>query len=101
MDSKRELKEFNVLGYNIRLKSEEDSGEIAPEKIIEYVQGEIDAIKQSSPSLENAQAAVLVALKIASEKLGIERDYQENITKLKASAKDALGYIEEVSPSTM
>lgn len=101
MDSKREVKEFNVLGYNVRLKADESNGEIAPQRIVDLVQAEIEAIKKKAPSLGPGETAVLAALKIASDKLSLDDEYKDSVMRMSRAAKDALNYIEEVSPSTI
>ena len=53
-----------------------------------------------SPGLSQSQVAVLLALKFAGEKLALEKEYRENINQLRATAADALQFIEDVSPTT-
>ena len=101
MNSLREDKEFNVLGYNIRLKEADDDQLVSPEEIVEFVTREADMIREKSPNLNQGQKAILVALKVASEKLSLDKEYRENIVRLQSTATDALQFIEEVSPTTV
>ena len=101
MNSLREDKEFNVLGYNIRLKEADEGQLITPEEIVELVMREADMIREKSPNLNQGQIAVLVALKVASEKMSLDKEYRDNITRLQSTASDALQFIEEVSPTTV
>ncbi|OUR93671.1 hypothetical protein A9Q84_19595 [Halobacteriovorax marinus] len=97
----REEKEFNVLGYSIKLTAQEDETQVSAEETVGYVQQIAEEIRLKSPQLEAGQVAVLAALKIANERLTIERDFEQNISKLHSTACDALQFIEEVSPSTI
>lgn len=101
MNNERETQEiFEVLGYKIKLKKDEKLEGVSPTDIVGYVQSEADKIYKDSPQLAPHQVAVLLALKFAGEKLAIENEYRDNITKLKMTATDALQFIEEVSPTT-
>lgn len=97
----REEKEFNVLGYSIKFTPQEDETEVSAEETVSYVQQIAEEIRVKAPHLEVGQVAVLAALKIANEKLSIEKDFEQNISKLHLTACDALQFIEEVSPSTI
>jgi cell division protein ZapA len=100
MDMQLEVKEYNVLGHNIRLKESNDEDTVSPDEVVNFVNGEINAIKQSAPNLADSQVAVLVALKLAQEKLSLERDFKHNINSLQKTAREALKLVEEVAPTT-
>ena len=89
---------FEVLGHRLKLKKDEKLEGVLPTDIVGYVQSEALNILKNSPQLSQSQIAVLVALKIAGEKLALEKEYRENINQLQSSAIDALQYIEEISP---
>ena len=92
--------EFDVLGFKIKFRpEEEEESNIAVSDIISFVSQEAKNISEFHPTLSRGEVAILMALKMAKEKLSLEREYQENIDKLQTTAKDALQYIEEVSPS--
>jgi cell division protein ZapA (FtsZ GTPase activity inhibitor) len=91
---------YEVLGHTLRLKRDESLDGIMPSEIVGYVQTEIQAILRKSPNLSESQIAVLVALKIAGDKLAIEKEYRENLSQFKMEASQALRYIEEISPTT-
>lgn len=91
---------YEVLGHTLRLKKDELLDGVLPSEIVGYVQTEIGNILKKSPHLSESQIAVLVALKVAGEKLALEKEYRENVSALKRTANDALHYIEEISPST-
>lgn len=91
---------YEVLGHTLRLKRDESLAGITPSEVVGYVQTEISAILKKSPQLSESQIAVLVALKIAGDKLALEKEYRENVNLFKSEANEALRYIEEISPST-
>ena len=99
MDMHVEVKEYNILGHNIRLKESDEVGSVTPDEVVDFVTSETQKLKASLPNLGDAQAAVLVALKIAQDKLTLERDFRDNIAALQKSAKDALRIVEEVVPT--
>ena len=99
MDMHKEVKEFSVLGHSIRLKDSDTEGSVSPKEIVDLVMGEAEEIRKSVPGLADSQIAVLIALKLAEEKLSIERDYKTNIASLQSTALDALKLVEEVSPT--
>jgi len=101
MNNERDTQEiFEVLGFKIKLKKDEKLEGISPTDIVGFVQSEASIIFKQSPQLAPHQVAVLLALKFAGEKLALEKEYRENINQLRATAVDALQYIEEVSPTT-
>jgi cell division protein ZapA (FtsZ GTPase activity inhibitor) len=100
MEIQPRVKEFNVLGQNIRLKESDGSDIVTPREIVDCVMNEANEIKKLSPSLSDNQIAVLVALKIAESKILLEKDYKDNIASLQMTAMDALRLVEEVSPTT-
>jgi cell division protein ZapA (FtsZ GTPase activity inhibitor) len=91
---------YEVLGMSLRLKKDEMLDGISPSEIVGYVQTEVSNILKKSNGLNDSQLAVLVALKIAGEKLALEKEYRENVGQLRNTAIDALRFIEEVSPTT-
>jgi hypothetical protein len=92
--------EFDVLGFKIKFRHEEDGeSNIAVSDVIACVSNEAKNLRDQHSNLKSGEIAILVALKMAEQKLSLEKEYQENIDKLQVTAKDALGYIEQVSPS--
>ncbi len=101
MDNVRENQElFEVLGFRLKLKKNEELNGISPSDIVGFVQSEAQKIFKDSPQLAPHQVAVLLALKFAGEKLALEKEYRESINQLRSTAIDALQYIEDVSPTT-
>lgn len=98
----KEENEFVVLGQKLTLNGPEDSLEdISPEEVVTYLNREADMIREKSPGLQMNQVAILTALKIASEKLAMEKDFRGSVERFRSTATDALQFIEEVSPTTL
>ncbi len=92
--------EFNILGCNVRLKSDEENNNKAI-KAVDLLNDEITNLKKGNPSLKDTDVAVLSALNIASKFLDKDEEYKENVFALKAGIEDALNFVEEVSPGSM
>lgn len=100
MTVKNEGLEYNILGCPIRMKANE--GDSTSAKLaVDLVNKEIETLRGQNPSLRDIETAVLVALKLASEKIEIEGEYKENVFSLRSGITDALNFIEEVSPGSM
>ena len=97
-------KEFDVLGFKVKFnpntQTDEEKYGLSAQDVVGFVHSEAALIKTSSGSaLDNGQLAILVALKIASEKMQQDQKLKSEIDILERAAKDALNYIEEVSSS--
>lgn len=95
-----DVKEFNILGHNIKLKESQEIGAISPDDVVAFVRNDAIKIKQASPNLKDSQIAVLLALQYASEKATLEKEYKESIFEFEKMTSEALQFIEEVTPST-
>ena len=92
--------EYNILGCNVRIKPEETERDNAL-KAIKTVNTEIENLRKSNSKLKDLDIAVLIALKLASEKEEVESEYKENVFSLRSGITEALNFIEEVSPGSM
>ncbi len=81
--------EFNVLGCKVRLRPDQNDSHNA-KAVIDLINAEIQALKSSRPQLRDTDLAVLVALKMATEKMQLEDEYKQNIFKLEESLETAL-----------
>lgn len=81
--------EFSVLGCKVRLRP--DSKENNAKAVLELVDAEVQQLKKSRPGLRDTDVAVLVALKMATEKMQLEDEYKQNILKLESLLGGALG----------
>lgn len=82
-------KEFNVLGCKVKLRPDQNDSHSA-KVVIDLVMSEIQDLKMKRPLLKDTDVAVLVALKIATEKLQLEDEYKSNILKLENSLESVL-----------
>ena len=94
------MEKLEVLGYHIRINNDDKNQHIPANKIVACVKEEEGKIRKKNPHLERGELAVLVALNLAGELLGLNREYRDNIDKIQSSASDALRFIEEITPST-
>lgn len=92
--------EFNILGSQVRLSAHE-SEDAKAKAAIELVQKEVEGMKQKNSRLKDTDIAVLVALKMATQKLEVEQDFKENVNSLKVGINEALEFIEVVSPGSI
>lgn len=81
--------EFNVLGCKVKLRPEQNDIHIA-RAVIKLVDEEIQQLKKSRPMLRDTDVAVLVALKMATERMQIEDEYKSNILELEKSLESTL-----------
>jgi cell division protein ZapA len=82
-------KEFNVLGCKVKYRPLQNDSQNAT-VVIELVLREIEELKSKRPMLRDTDVAVLVALKLATEKIELEDEYKSNILKLEESLEMAL-----------
>lgn len=81
--------EYNVLGCRVKYRPLQNDSQNA-KAVIDLVIREIDELKSKRPMLRDTDVAVLVALKLASEKIELEDEYKSNILKLEESLGMAL-----------
>ena len=81
--------EYNVLGCKVRVRPDQNDSYNA-KAVIDLVNAEIQQLKTARPLLRDTDLAVLVALKIATEKMQLEDEYKNNILKLEGSLETAL-----------
>jgi cell division protein ZapA len=81
--------EFDVLGCKVTFKPERSDSHNA-KAVIDLVLREIEDLRLKRPKLRDTDVAVLVALKLATDKLQLEDEYKTNILKLEESLETAL-----------
>lgn len=81
--------EYNVLGCKVRVRPDQNDSHNA-KAVIDLINAEIQALKINRPQLRDTDVAVLVALKMATEKMQLEDEYKQNIFKLEESLETAL-----------
>ncbi len=81
--------EYNVLGCKVRVRPDQNDSHNA-KAVVDLINAEIQQLKISRPQLRDTDVAVLVALKVATEKMQLEDEYKQNIFKLEESLETAL-----------
>jgi cell division protein ZapA (FtsZ GTPase activity inhibitor) len=81
--------EYNVLGCKVRVRPDQNDSHNA-KAVVDLINAEIQQLKINRPQLRDTDVAVLVALKVATEKMQLEDEYKQNIFKLEESLETAL-----------
>lgn len=90
-------KDFEILGYKVTLKDTGKPFDVRPEEIVELVRSQSTELLNQFPSLDRGEAALLVALKLAEEKLRTDKEFQSDIQDLHFKADNALKALERIS----
>lgn len=96
MEIKSNVLEFDVLGFKVKFRPEDNTG-IAAEDAVRLVRQEAELIAKRFPQLDLGKVATLVALKLASDKLMLDQEFRQSVESLDAKARDALTLIEQAS----
>ena len=92
-------REHDILGMKISVqKEEEQRSTVSSARVIEFVQNEVDKLKEQYPQLDNTELAVLLAMNFARERLEIEEEFRGEIEDIESSTKKALENIESITP---
>lgn len=94
MEIERNDLEFDVLGFKVKVRPEENNG-VPAERPVELVRQEAEAITKRFPQLDKGKVATLVALKLATDYLQLDQEFRKSIESLEADAQDALTLIQE------
>jgi cell division protein ZapA (FtsZ GTPase activity inhibitor) len=81
--------EFNVLGCKVKYKPEQNDSHMA-KAVVDLVLAEVQELKTKRPMLRDTDVAVLVALKMATEKRQLEDEYKNALLKLEGSLETAI-----------
>ena len=81
--------EYNVLGCKVRVRPDQNDSHNA-KAVVDLINAEIQQLKINRPQLRDTDVAVLVALKVATERMQLEDEYKQNIFKLEESLETAL-----------
>ena len=89
MDGNSNL-EFSILGLKLKFKSNDNEFPegIFPQDVISYLHDEVENARRKTPNLDDGKLAVLAALKIATDKLALEREYKVNVEYLERKASE-------------
>ncbi len=81
--------EFNVLGCKVKYLPEHNDSHVA-RAVLDLVESEIKELKSKRPLLRDTDVAVLVALKVATDRMRLEDEYKKSILTLEESLESAL-----------
>ena len=98
MDSNCNAQDYDILGYKVRLQPNTE-GTTSPEEVAKYVRTLAAQTRDKMPNVTAGEAILLVALKLAHEKMELEKEYRREIDQFRANADDVLKLIDEVSPT--
>ncbi|MCR9204244.1 MAG: hypothetical protein NXH75_06690 [Halobacteriovoraceae bacterium] len=101
METKTSAKEYEILGYKVKLQKSDEINQVTPDDVVDLVRSEAAKIMDKAPTLNSGEVAILVALKMAQENLSKAETYNDEIDALKSKANEALSLIEEVTPTSM
>ena len=92
-------REHEILGMKISVQSkEEQKSTVTSADVIDFVQIEVDKLREQYPHLDNSQLAVLLAMNFARERLEIEEEFRLNIEEIEQSTREALKNIDSITP---
>ena len=93
--------DIEILGCRLKLKTHEETNDLSsvvePREVIELLEREIQEVRKTNPALEDSKTAVLVALKLASEKIELENEFRDQIEHIEKSARGALEIVSMVA----
>ncbi len=91
-------KEYDVLGYKVRLaqKAGESVG-VSADEVVGFVRDQAEQIQRKNPNLDRGQVAILVALRMASDKIAIDREFKESVHHFQATTQGVLEEIDQIS----
>jgi cell division protein ZapA (FtsZ GTPase activity inhibitor) len=92
-----DTREFELMGHRFRFKAE-SSNDIEVNEVIDLVNKEVEKVQTLSPNVAPEKLAVLVALRIAADRLSVEKEFRGKIKEIQSFAVDALTLIEESVP---
>ncbi len=85
--------EFNILGCKVKVLPDSEDGQLAS-LVVGMVHDEIYQLRAARPGLKDTDVAVLIALKMAKEKLQLENEYRSNIERLESVLNQTVQLIE-------
>ena len=79
-----QVADCEILGCQIKLRPNESERVVAL-AVIELVKREVAELQRARPTLSETDVAVLVALKVATDKVKLELEFKESVLKLESS----------------
>jgi cell division protein ZapA (FtsZ GTPase activity inhibitor) len=87
---------FEILGHKLKLRSQLEGG-LDPHQVVAAVQQEIHLLKNQFPKLDPSQLAIMVSLKLAQDKLQLEKKFNEKLKLANLKANDILNHIDKIT----
>lgn len=82
--------ECEILGCQIKLRPNDTERDVA-RTVLELVKREVAELQKARPNLRETDVAVLVALKLATDKVKLEHEFKETVLKVESSLELAAG----------
>ncbi len=101
MEINKEDREFEILGHKIKLSSDTENDSVTPQEVVDKVQEHVQVLMSKFPAYGQKEIGVMLVLELAKETLELRSEYDSSISSIESSARDALQFIEEVSPTTI
>lgn len=89
MTIKGQENDIEILGCRIKTSSDDTDRDVA-QAVISLVQNEVAELQKARPSMRSTDVAVLVALKMATEKVKLENEFKNTVLSLESSMEQAL-----------
>ncbi len=83
-----------ILGCQVKLRPADQEREVA-QAVVELVQTEVAALKKVRPALGDTDVAVLVALKMATDKVKLEQEFRTTLLRAESSLERAVARIQD------
>jgi cell division protein ZapA (FtsZ GTPase activity inhibitor) len=96
MTIKGQENDIEILGCRIKTSSDDNDRDVA-QTVISLVQNEVAELQKARPSMRSTDVAVLVALKMATEKVKLENEYKNTVLSLESSMEQALSQLQNRS----
>lgn len=93
MTDKGQENDFEILGCRIKSRPEDSDKEMV-RTVVELVQSEVAELLRVRPNMRSTDAAVLVALKMATEKIKLETEFRSAILRLEGSMEQAMSQLQ-------
>lgn len=93
-----ESMEFDIFGHKVRFTPKGDES-VDAQRVVELLTREAAAISENGYQ-GDSRTALLVALKLANDKLQLEKDYQKNLEELQGSIGEAMKFIDKFTVLT-
>ena len=95
MNESAEIKEFDIFGHKVRFKPDASEG-FSAEDVINLLKKTGENIDPDS-KLTSSKKLLLVALKIASEKIKIEEKFRGDLVDLEVNIDEIICHLQEIS----